>query len=225
MSSVCSVLIHQPEAKLFSKLRKMVSNPIQKETAMTTYLKVITAAILVVFTFPVWAGHDGDRYLGSDYEASQLEYARVVDVRPVIDSVQIPEQRRVCRERPVQRRVAEYRSPGPAIFGAILGGVIGNQLARGGHGHGHHSDRAAATAAGAVIGGAIAGNAQYRKYPARYYTENTQICNVETSWRSEERVTAWDVSWKYRGRIHQSRMAEPPGDRIPVRVSVVPVYP
>jgi uncharacterized protein YcfJ len=210
----------------------MVSGPIYKETAMTTYLKVITAALLVVMAFPVWAGQDSDRYLDPAYDTSQLEYAKVVDVRPVIETVQIPEDRQVCRERLVQRRVAEYRSPGPMIFGAILGGVIGNQLSRGsghghgyGHGYGHGSDRAAATAAGAVIGGAIASNAQYSNYPAKYYTENTQICSIESSWRSEERVIAWDVSWKYRGQVYQSRMAEPPGDRIAVRVSVVPVYP
>ena len=124
------------------------------------------------------------------------------------------------------------------VFGAIVGGVIGNQLSRGrsydrGHGRGHgrrhgyrqHNNRAAATIAGAAIGGAIASGIQYQKYPTQYYTGYTQVCNSQTSWHSEERVVAWDVSWKYRGQIYQSRMDEPPGERIRVRVNVDPVYP
>lgn len=194
---------------------------------MTTYLNKIAATLLVVIAFPAWAGHSNDRYPEAVYDNTRYDYAKVVDVRPVIEIVQIPEDRQVCREQAVQRRVAEYRSPVPVIFGAILGGVIGNTLSKGhghGHGHGHGSYRGLATVAGAAIGSAVATEIQYSKYPPKYYTENVQLCSTETSWRSEERVIAWDVSWKYRGRIYQTRMDEPPGDRIRVRVSVGPVY-
>jgi uncharacterized protein YcfJ len=198
--------------------------PAEKEIEMGSYLQKTVVALLATLTLPAWAG-DG-RYAYPVYENSQYEYAKVVDVQPVVELVQIPEDRQVCRDQPVQRRVAEYRSPAPAIFGAILGGVIGNQLSRGrGHGHGHGHHRAAATFAGAALGGVVAREVQYSKYPPRYYTQNVQVCSTETSWRSEERVVAWDVSWKYRGRVYHSRMDEPPGDRIPVRVSVDPVYP
>jgi uncharacterized protein YcfJ len=194
---------------------------------MTTYLNKIAATLLVVIAFPAWAGHSNDRYPEAVYDNTRYDYAKVMDVQPVIEIVQIPEDRQVCREQAVQRRVAEYRSPAPAIFGAILGGVIGNKLSKGhghGHGHGHGSNRGLATVAGAAIGSAVATEIQYSKYPPKYYTENVQLCSTETSWRSEERVIAWDVSWKYRGRIYQTRMDEPPGDRIRVRVSVGPVY-
>lgn len=195
----------------------------EKENEMTSTLQNFVASLLVVCAFPALADHKNDRY-----PKHQYDFAKVVDVRPIIEIVQVPEEQRVCHVQPVQRRVAENRSPGPAIFGAILGGVIGNQLSRG-HGNRHHhrhdNNRAAATLAGAAIGGAVASEIQYSKYPVRYYTENVQVCNFETSWRSEERVVAWDVSWKYRGRIYHSRMDEPPGDRIRVRVNVNPVYP
>ena len=199
----------------------MILESAEKEIEMTTYLHKVVASLLVMFTFPVWAGHN-DRY-----SEPQYDYAKVVDTQPVFEIVQVPEERRVCREQTVQRRVAEYRSPGPAIFGAILGGVIGNQISRGNHNKHHHRNnhnRAAATFAGAAIGGVVASEIQYSKYPARYYTQNAQVCGMQTSWRSEERVVAWDVSWKYRGRIYHSRMDEPPGDRIRVRVNVNPVY-
>lgn len=192
---------------------------------MTIYLRVTAAALLVVVGLPAWAA----------YDQAQYDYAKVVDVQPVTEIVQVPVQQQVCREVPVQRRVAEYRSPAPAIFGAVLGGFIGNQISRShghgyrhgkrrGHGYGHHDNRVAATVAGAVIGGAIATGVQYRKYPARYYSGVTQVCSTETSWRTEESVVAWDVSYRYRGQVYHSRMDEPPGERIQVRVNVAPVY-
>ena len=206
----------------------MVLEPVEKEIEMTSYLQKISAVLLVAVVLPAWAGHDNNRYPEPVYDNAKYKYAKVVDVQPVIEIVQVPENRQVCRQQPVQRRVAEYRSPAPVVLGAIVGGVIGNQLSRGhGHGrrHGHGSNRAAATFTGAAIGGMVAGGIQYNRYPPKYYTQNVQVCSTETSWRSEERVVAWDVSWKYHGQIYHSRMDEPPGDRIRVRVSVDPVYP
>lgn len=204
---------------------------------MNTYPRKIFGILLALAATPVvWAGHDND--IGSEpaYDNAMVDYAKVIRVQPLTETIQIPEERQVCSERPVQRRVDESRSAGPAILGAIVGGVIGNQLSRGhrarhGHGHGHgprnrnNDRRAFATITGAAIGSTIASGAQYSKYPPRYYTEHKQVCSTETTWRSEERVVAWDVSWKYRGQVYNSRMDQPPGDRIAVRVSVNPVYP
>jgi uncharacterized protein YcfJ len=184
---------------------------------MITNLQKTVAALLVAIVFPAWAGHNNGRYVEPGYDYAQYDYARVINARPVYEFVQVPRDRRVCGERPVRHRVAEHRSQAPAIFGAVLGGVIGNQLSRN-HGHGHGGNRAVATVAGAAIGGAIASEIQYSKYPARYYTENARVCATKTSWHNEERVVAWDVSWKYHGRVYHSRMAERPGKRIRVRV-------
>ena len=150
-------------------------------------------------------------------QVTSYEYAKVLDAKPVVEIVQVPRDQQICQQEMVRRRVPEYRSPAPAIFGSILGGVIGSQFGGG-------SGRTVATIAGASIGGAVATHAQHRRYPPRYYNTMEQRCHTETSWTSEERVVAWDVSWKYRGTVYHSRMDEPPGDRIPVRVSVEPVY-
>ena len=181
---------------------------------MNTRLQIIVAASFMLLALPAWAGHGSHGYHDGHYV-----YAKVVNVKPVFEILQVPERYQVCEQRPVKRRVAEYRSPGPAIFGAILGGVIGNQLARG---HGHYNDRSAATIAGAAIGGVVGSEIQYAKYPARYYTERAPVCRTQTDWRREERIVAWDVTWKYRGRIHHSRMAERPGKHIRVRIG--PAY-
>lgn len=225
MSLVRSVLIHRTAGKLCSRVGKMVLESAEKEFDMISNLQKTVAALLVVCALPAWAGRYDDRYPDSGI---QYGYAKVIDAQPIFDMVQVPEDRQVCRQQPIQRRVAEYRSPGPAIFGAILGGVIGNQISRNHgskHHHRHDNNRAMATFAGAAIGGAIASEIQYSKYPAGYYTENVQLCETQTAWRSEKRVVAWDVRWKYRGHVYHSRLAEAPGDRIRVRVSVNPVYP
>ena len=190
---------------------------------MTTNLQKVVAALLVAMVLPAWAGHNNDRYVEPGYDHAKYDYAKVINAQPVFAVVRVPREQQVCRDRPVRHRVAENRSPGPAIFGAILGGVIGNQLSRG-HGHGHGSSRATATVAGATIGGIVASEIQYGKYPARYYTENARVCGTKTSWHNEQRVVAWDVSWKYQGRVYHSRMIERPGDRIPVRINVSPTY-
>ena len=183
---------------------------------MSTRLQKIVVASFMVLALPAWAGHDSHRYGDGRYV-----YAKVVNAKPVFEIVQVPESYQVCEDRLVRRRVAEYRSPGPAIFGAILGGVIGNQLARGQH-HGHYSDRAMATMAGATIGSMVGSEIQYAKYPARYYTERVPVCRTQTDWRSEKRIVAWDVAWKYRGRVHHSRVVERPGKRVRVRIG--PAY-
>ncbi len=204
----------------------MVLEPVEKEIEVALNVRKISAALLVAIALPAWADHNNDRYSEPAYDNMRYDYAKVVDVQPVIETVQIPEDRQVCREQLLQRRVAEYRSPAPAIFGAIVGGVIGNKLGHGHrHGNRHGNGRATATVVGAAIGSVVASEVQNSKYPSKYYTENAQVCSTETYWRSEERVVAWDVSWKYRGQIYHSRMDEPPGDRIPVRVSVDPVSP
>ena len=209
---------------------------------MNRYVQAVTAVMVLVTAFPVWSAHDESRYSDSTYDGGRYDYAKVIDVQPVTEIVQVPEKHQVCRQVQVQRRVAEYRSPAPVIFGAVVGGIVGNQISRGhGHhnrhryGHGKHHgyrhrskhghNRTAATVAGAAIGGVIASEVLYRKYPPKYYSTPTQVCDIQTTWNNEERVIAWDVSWKYRGQVYHSRMDKPPGDRIRVRVDVDPVYP
>ena len=185
---------------------------------MTNYLRIAGIILLAVVALPACAGHGQVSYSNSAINHSQYDYAKVLQVQPVTEIVEIQEERQVCREEPVQYHVAQHRSPVPVIFGSILGGVIGSQFG-GGHG------KTLATIAGATIGGAVAQGAQDRRYPSPHYTVLEQRCYLKTIWHNEERIVAWDVDWRYQGKIYHSRMNEHPGDRIRVRVSVDPVYP
>src|SRR5262249_23722588 len=101
----------------------------------------------------------GGRY-SSDYD-----YARVIDVDPIVRHVRVPVPKRECwtgtRYEEVQVPSPGGYSPqrpsaGSMILGGIIGAAIGNQIGRG-------DGRRAATVAGAVIGSAIGHDAAERR--------------------------------------------------------------
>jgi uncharacterized protein YcfJ len=107
------------------------------------------------------AGEDrGHKYAKDrDYERdSGYDYARVVDVEPIVRNVRVSTPRRECWmetryesvPRYEQQRVAGPRPRGAAgsmILGGIIGAAIGNQVGSG-------DGRRAAPVAGAIIGSA-----------------------------------------------------------------------
>ena len=154
--------------------------------------------------------------LKAHHGSSDVVWAKVVDAQPVYEVVRYPVKEQRCWEEEVWRKERSPRKTTSVIVGSIIGGVIGNQFGGG-------SGKTALTAAGAVIGGSIAANASDRRYPDNYYPATQTQCAVETNWRTEEQIVAWDVSYKYRGDVYQTRMKEEPGRRIQVRVDVEPL--
>jgi uncharacterized protein YcfJ len=98
------------------------------------------------------------------------------------------------------------------MIGAVVGGLLGNQVGKG-------DGRRAATVAGAVAGGVV-GNQVAAERP-RYTTQ--RHCRQPTGSASGPRhVVAYDVEYRYRGEVFTSRLAYDPGDRLRVKVSVTP---
>ncbi len=160
-----------------------------------------------------------------------VDYARVVDVAPIVQRVRIETPSRECWQE-TEIQTVRHEVPGavapvnaflPTVAGGIIGGVIGNQFGSG-------SGKDAATAAGALLG-ATMGNQSARNRavaatPGRVFIEEqpvtVQRCQTITSFREEERVDGYRVTFVYADREYVTTMASPPGTSIPVRVSVVP---
>ena len=158
----------------------------------------------------------------ADRYDSEYTYAPVVDVQPIYSTYQIPEEHRVCENRP--NRTRHYNSnrrhsnAGGAILGGIIGGLVGNHF---GDGRG----RDAATAAGIIAGAAIGSNARPVGYydnrrHGRRYNRHQRRCYTETEYRQEQRISGYDVSYDYDGKIHHTRLQNHPGDRVRIRVNV-----
>lgn len=180
---------------------------------LTQNLAVSTAlAATLLASAPVLA-HDRGWH-----EEAEWDYARVIDTRPVYREVRYSEPRQVCHEEPVtERRVYNgVPDPGAILFGAVLGGVIGHQF---GHGHG----RDFGTAAGAMIGaGHAAASSSYRNGRVVERDVYETSCRDVRETRYEQRVEAYDVTYRYHGRNYRTQLPYDPGSRVRVRVDVSP---
>jgi uncharacterized protein YcfJ len=165
--------------------------------------KVLLTASLALTCLPAWAGHKEPGY----------DYAKVVAANPVYETVRYPVDEQVCWEEQAWRQ--QPHSAVPTILGAIVGGVVCHQFG-GGHG------KTALTVAGAAIGGSIGHKVSHNHNPGGQYPVVQNRCEIQRSWRTEERISAWDVTYKYRGNIYHTRMLEEPGRKIRVRVRVEP---
>jgi uncharacterized protein YcfJ len=162
--------------------------------------------------------HD-DRY-DSRYDGDAgYDYARVVDVQPLMTRVRVSTPQRECWD---ETRVDERGYGGPrtsaggALLGAVIGGVIGHQI---GSGRG----RDAATAAGVVIGAGVGARQAERNAanpPPREYT--VQRCDTRYTDHWEERIDGYRVTYVYNGRRQVTELPYRPGERIRVRVDVSP---
>lgn len=148
------------------------------------------------------------------------DYARVVDVDPIIHRVRT----RIPQERCFQDTIYEeggYRSgsrgsAGQMILGGLLGAAVGSQIGDG-------DGRRAATVAGAVIGTAIGHDVADRRNVRTVAVPRTiERCETVYVDDYEERVEGYHVTYVYQGRRMTTRMPYDPGERVRVRVDVYP---
>lgn len=190
---------------------------------------VLAAAAVVLATVAgTAAAGPRDRHHYDEYGAA-YDWAKVIDVAPIIAESSRPVYREQCWDEPVRERYVyeDYRRPrssaGP-VLGAIVGGVVGNQFGSG-------SGKVAMTAAGAALGHAIARDSQryddryaYARYPSHERVVYAERCRTVTDYVRDERVMGYDVTYRYQGQTYRTRTDYHPGDRIRVRVDVTPVH-
>ncbi len=178
---------------------------------MKTRLPVLAFAAAVTLAAPVaLAGHgksDGPYY----------DYARVVDVDPVVRTVRVSSPREECWDETVPVYYDEdYQSATPMILGGIIGGVVGNQF-----GGGHGKD--VLTVAGTILGGSIGRDiARQNRYRRAYDSRVETRCRTVEEYHEEERIDGYLVTYRYNGREYTTSMKHEPGRRIRVRVRVEP---
>ena len=156
------------------------------------------------------------------YAAVQYEEVPVVDVEPVMATVEVVEPERRCwfedtRERGWNR--TGESSPTTPLIGALIGGAIGNAV-----GHNKRNKQVGAVV-GAVLGGSIAHDMRRRDADVgngRIRTTRQEVCEVVDRTTTEQRVTGYLVTYRYAGKTHRARMDQRPGETIRVRVHVTP---
>ncbi|MFT3929793.1 MAG: glycine zipper 2TM domain-containing protein [Spongiibacteraceae bacterium] len=163
--------------------------------------QMITGAVLgaVIATA---GGAAGYKYINRD------QYADVLDVKPITKTIRTPREEchdeTVTHTKPVKD---ENRIAGTAI-GAVIGGVLGNQVG-GGNG------KKLATVAGAAAGGYAGNKTQQHMQENDTYTTVEQRCT--TVMDKSEKITGYEVRYRYKDKEDTIRMDHEPGSKIPVK--------
>jgi uncharacterized protein YcfJ len=165
----------------------------------------------------------GSGWSGNAMTSGEVEYARVVSVTPQIRTVQIQVPVRECEE------VAGYFVHSPqvsrqniaptVIAGGVIGGLVGNNV---GSGSGRDAARIFGTLAGAAIASDIARERQQVTTTRTWVPGSTQ-CTTRNSFRTEERLDGYSVTYEYRGVHYTTHTREHPGTRLPIQVTVRPM--
>ena len=167
-----------------------------KRTAIAIAVALTTAAPAA------FAGHDHD------------DYARVIDVDPQYERVNVPRQECYSEYEPQSYYESEHRSLAGPIIGGVAGGLLGAQIGKG-------SGRVVAAAAGATVG-AIVGDRLGNRDRGRQvvYQQEVRRCRTVDQW--ETRISGYRVTYEYGGRTYTTVLPYDPGRRLAVRVNVDP---
>lgn len=194
-------------------------------------MKALVSATVLVSLLAVTAQADAsppwkrERYVPARYDGGHgrgdgYDYAKVVDVDPIVHQVRVETPRRECWDEVREVRSVRYDdhgSKGPMILGGIIGGVVGHQI-----GSGRGND--IATVAGTLIGASVGHDVGARRTAS--YSEPREVsrerCETRYEQEYEERIDGYRVTYLYHGREYTTRLPYDPGDRIRVRVDVEP---
>jgi uncharacterized protein YcfJ len=169
-------------------------------------------------------GYDNDYRAGysADYrnDGPRYDTAQVIRVDPIIDRYRTDSREHCWYEQSGYR--GRDDGSGGAVLGAIVGGALGNQVGKG-------DGRTAATIAGAVIGGSIGynvdrNNGNYDGYNG-YRSGTVRRCEVVGDYghdRYDDRVVAYNVTYRYAGQTYRTVTNYHPGNRLRVSVLVQP---
>lgn len=132
----------------------------------------------------------------SAQEIVQHGYARVISVDPISSPGFRTVPRTTCT-------LIERQSNSGPVVGAIVGGAVGNSMAK---------DRTAGTVVGAIAGAVIG------DHVTEGQTSPREHCTTYHDKEYFNRVNAYNVTIEYEGELRTVRMLRAPADRVPVKV-------
>lgn len=149
----------------------------------------------------------------------QPQFAKVVAVKPITQSVTKSTPRQVCRDEQVAvpEPYKDQHQIGGAVAGGLVGGLLGNQVGGG-------KGKTLATLAGAA-GGALAGHEIQKKHQEDNATrmETRNVCHTVNDKTTSTKTVGYTVSYTLNGQTGTVRMDHDPGvgTGLPVQNGVV----
>ena len=187
------------------------ANSIQTKLLIKTSL--VTALVLTAFS-----SYGQDHY--SYQQSSFYDRAKVISVTPIVEQVKIALPRQKCKPRYYQKQYRPHDDGDTltTVAGAVIGGVVGNQVLK------NSKYRDIGTVAGAVIGGSITSNSGHNSYQVHHSNGGFRHHHqCRDRYQIVDEIVAYQVKYRYQGEIFSTRMKHHPGKRIDVKVSVSPV--
>lgn len=174
---------------------------------MTPTRLIATLTLLFTASSVAWAGPRYDR------DGPLFDQAQVISSTPVYENVNTPRQECWTEEVGGYYERASERSYGGAVIGGIVGGLLGKQVGRG-------SGRTAATIAGAATGAIVGDNIDNDGHRGTVYREPRTVerCRSVDNW--SQRVSGYNVQYRYMGRDYSAVLPYDPGDTVRVSVQV-----
>ena len=148
---------------------------------------------------------------------SQTDFATVIHVKPNYQNVQVPRHRNECQtvEVPIYSNVGGQASTGDTIFGALIGGALGNQVGGG-------KGKDAMTVLGAIIGADVANKRAATGQQQIVGYRQEENCRKISFYETHERLKNYRITYEFNG-IQATSLTQNQykvGDRIPVTVSI-----
>jgi uncharacterized protein YcfJ len=168
-----------------------------------SWIKGLTVGAVIATTGGAIAGYN----MIEQPTFSPPEFAEVVNVVPATEQVEVA--REVCKDVEVTHKKDprdKHRLMGTAT-GAVVGGVLGNQV---GSGRG----KALATVVGAAAGGLAGNKIQERAQSDDTYTTTETQCDTVVEY--QDKVVGYDVTYRIGAEEGQVRMDRDPGEQIPL---------
>ena len=136
------------------------------------------------------------------------EYAQVVAVTPVTETIKTPREECVDKVVTRQEPVKDTHKITGTVIGAVAGGLLGNAIGGGGK-------NTAAKIAGAAAGGYAGNKTQEKMQQGDTYQTTERVCKTVVD--VSERTVAYDVKYQIGDVPGEVRMDHDPGDTLPLQ--------